>query len=69
MSQKLCEACFKKWDLSAILPEDETQNYPYLHCHHDAEKKGCEAGDDPKEVVELKMKAGWKFCANCGRKL
>ena len=69
MSQKLCEECKKFMEKIGllILPSD--------HCHHEEEKKGCEACNPGASLrVELRGSFSWsnldpKFCPNCGRKL
>jgi len=46
-----------------------------LSCHHEEEKKGCEACNPGASLrVELRGSFSWsnldpKFCPNCGRKL
>jgi len=67
MSQKLCEECVKKWDEFMNLGgNDELFNMPYIHCHHEVEKKECGDCKNWKTYFDL-SKADAKYCPKCGR--
>lgn len=80
MSQKLCEKCLKSFSRGIYGNADAKENYPWIHCHHEEEKKGCdkctERADWPADqaiVWSYSTHPGFmrpaNFCPNCGRRL
>lgn len=72
----LCKRCDQKWaknfgDANA----DNTDDYPWLHCHHEEEKKGCAVCRNDRDVLIEWRYHGSRiysvptFCPECGRKL
>ena len=59
MSQKLCEECRKAANFSQP---------PWIHCHHEEEKKECGDCKNWKTYFDL-SKADAKYCPKCGRRL